>query len=73
MSDREAIMIGADRLAGAVSRLIRVGIIGSRSDAGDALLDYAMVRWGDNINALTKVDERYAELSRVSAPPESPR
>ena len=32
--------IGADRMAYAVARLIQMGRLDSRSEAGDALLDY---------------------------------
>lgn len=37
----------ADTLAVAVSRLIDRGVLDSRSEAADALLDYASERFGD--------------------------
>lgn len=41
------LIFGADRLAGAVDRLVRSGKLDARSEAGDALLDYACSRHGD--------------------------
>jgi len=38
----------ADTLAAAVARLIDRGVLGSRSEAVDALLDYASERFGDS-------------------------
>lgn len=38
----------ADLLAGAVARLVDLGIIDARSEAGDLLLDYASTRHGDS-------------------------
>lgn len=37
----------ADRLAFAVNRLVRRGVINSRSEAADRLLDYCCGRFGD--------------------------
>lgn len=34
---------GADRLAAAVARLIKIGHLDARSEAGDALLDYMKI------------------------------
>lgn len=50
----------ADRLAGEVLKLTRTGILGTRTPAADALLDYASTRFG-NENPLGKLT---AALSR---------
>lgn len=60
--DRDAIRIGADRMAGAISALVRRGIIDARSPAADAMLDYATTRYGSAIDAVGQVDKRYREI-----------
>lgn len=40
-------IVAADGLAAAVNQLIKRGILNARSPVGDALLDYASIRFGD--------------------------
>ncbi|OGG41992.1 hypothetical protein A2837_02180 [Candidatus Kaiserbacteria bacterium RIFCSPHIGHO2_01_FULL_46_22] len=40
-------ILAADKLAMAVSRLVKRNLLDERSEAADALLQYALVRFGD--------------------------
>lgn len=40
-------VIAADKLAAAVIKLIKNGVLDARSDVGDKVLDYASARFGD--------------------------
>ncbi len=41
------IVRAADKLADAVNKLVKAGVLGERSGAADALLDYASARFGN--------------------------
>jgi len=59
--------VDADRLAGAVCKMIDRGDLSARSVVGDALLDYACTRHGD-ARPIERVRETYAEIeSRLAA------
>jgi len=53
-------IIAADRLAMAVNKLVKQGIIDARSEAADRLLDYASQRFGDN-NPIGNLEKKIAE------------
>lgn len=57
----------ADKLARAVNKLVKRGVIDARSDAADRLLDYCSGRFGDSnpIGSLELLDEP-AEPARVA-------
>jgi hypothetical protein len=52
-------IMAADKLAAAVSKLVRRGILDARSEAADKLLDYASIRFGDR-NPVGDLEERVA-------------
>lgn len=66
------VIFGAGRLAGAVDRLVRSGKLDARSEAGDALLDYAASRHGDR-EPIIAVRRAYdVILSKLDAARSSP-
>ena len=56
-------IIAADRLGFAVKKLIDAGVLDSRSEAGDLLLEYCATRFGDSdpIGDLGKCIQEYDE------------
>ncbi len=54
------IVRAADKLADAVNKLVKAGVIGERSEAADALLDYAGARFG-NSNPLGDLEKHIRE------------
>lgn len=69
-SDTERLLV--ERLAGAVCAMIDRGALDARSEAGDALLDYASVTYGDE-RPIESVRERYLpkRAARTASPRES--
>jgi hypothetical protein len=54
------VIMAADKLAVAVNKLIGRGILDSRSEAADRLLDYASIRFGDS-NPVGDLENKVSE------------
>lgn len=57
----------ADKLAMAVNRLVKRGVLDSRSEAADDLLNYASIRFGDE-NPIGDLEDKVQEYENARPP-----